>query len=173
MFIYYLNITKPHKYYITIFDRMKKLSNIEESIWSEIHKRSNGTQSRKEDDINLMDKDELYDYLSKQYICLEPGYGIKSSQSSSSICAYVYKNKFFYVGYDLKTPMIYCPKREDIENDKLKDNYHIDDFKTSFVISPKDGSNPTNEFFIEIINFFIDNIKEPYKLILAKNEKVK
>ena len=43
---------------------MKKLS---ESIWSDIQDRSSGETNRKEDDINLLDREGLYDYLIHHY----------------------------------------------------------------------------------------------------------
>ena len=46
---------------------MKKLSKLDESIWADIHKRSNGSQIRKEDDIELLDMTGLYDYILAHY----------------------------------------------------------------------------------------------------------
>ena len=46
---------------------MKKLSKIIESIWSDIQDRSAGDTIRKEDDINILDCDELYDYIYSLY----------------------------------------------------------------------------------------------------------
>ena len=43
---------------------MKRLS---ESIWSDIHKRSNGSEIRKEDDIEHLDRDEMLDYIYSIY----------------------------------------------------------------------------------------------------------
>ena len=40
---------------------------IKESIWSDIQDRSAGDTVRKEDDVNLLDKDEFYDYLKNKY----------------------------------------------------------------------------------------------------------
>ena len=42
---------------------MKKLSKIIESIWSDIQDRSMGKTVRREDDVNIFDCDELYDYI--------------------------------------------------------------------------------------------------------------
>ena len=40
---------------------------IKESIWSDIQDRSSGDTVRKEDDVNLLDRDEFYDYLKNKY----------------------------------------------------------------------------------------------------------
>ena len=47
--------------------KIKKISNIKESIWSDIQDRSMGKTVRKEDDINLLDVDEFIEYLKKSY----------------------------------------------------------------------------------------------------------
>ena len=46
---------------------MKKLSYISESIWSDMEDRSIGDQTRKEDDVNLMDFEDFYQYLQTKY----------------------------------------------------------------------------------------------------------
>ena len=51
---------------------MRKLSEITESIWSDMQDRSAGEEIRKEDDINLLDSDGLYDYINKNYKRIAP-----------------------------------------------------------------------------------------------------
>ena len=46
---------------------MKKLSKIIESIWSDMQDRSAGDTIRKEDDVNLLDRDGLFDYIYDLY----------------------------------------------------------------------------------------------------------
>ena len=46
---------------------MRKLSQITESIWGDIHKRSNGIQVKREDDVNHMDFTTFHDYLEEKY----------------------------------------------------------------------------------------------------------
>ena len=43
---------------------MKKLS---ESVWGDIRKKSLGQEQRLEDDVNLLSKDEFYDYINDHY----------------------------------------------------------------------------------------------------------
>lgn len=38
-----------------------------ESVWTDIHRRSNGTQTRKEDSIDRLNLDEFYKYLYEMY----------------------------------------------------------------------------------------------------------
>lgn len=42
-------------------------SYIGESVWADIHRRSNGVQVRKEDDINNLDYKEFFDYIYVNY----------------------------------------------------------------------------------------------------------
>ena len=42
---------------------MKKLSNISESMWGDIHRRNSGEVARKEDDVNFMDFETFGEYL--------------------------------------------------------------------------------------------------------------
>ena len=46
---------------------MKKFSNITESIWSDIQDRSSGEITRKEDDVNLLDRNGFYEYMQEHY----------------------------------------------------------------------------------------------------------
>ena len=40
---------------------------LKESVWADIHKRSNGEQVRKEDDINKFNRDEMLEYIYSIY----------------------------------------------------------------------------------------------------------
>ena len=40
---------------------------INESIWSDIQKRSSGESVRKEDEVDLLDGVDLFNYLTKKY----------------------------------------------------------------------------------------------------------
>ena len=46
---------------------MKKLSKITESIWSDMQDRGSGDMIKKEDDIDLLDFDQFYEYLNNRY----------------------------------------------------------------------------------------------------------
>ena len=46
---------------------MKKLSTLNESIWGGILDRGRGDSERKEDDVNLLNRDGLYDYIFSKY----------------------------------------------------------------------------------------------------------
>ena len=69
---------------------MRKLS---ESIWSDIQDRSTGETTRKEDDVNLMDKEEFCGYLQQNYKMLNAPYDIIVDKDNDGVCVTVYKLK--------------------------------------------------------------------------------
>ena len=46
---------------------MRKLSEIQESVWNDIRRQSAGTQERKEDEINHLTRDGMYSYFYQAY----------------------------------------------------------------------------------------------------------
>ena len=46
---------------------MKKLSNITESVWNDIRRRGIGTDVKREDDVNHLNRNEFYEYLKSKY----------------------------------------------------------------------------------------------------------
>ena len=160
---------------------MKKLSKITESIWSDIQDRSMGKTIRKEDDVNLMSGEDFCDYLNYNYICKD-GYKTYRIYYVSKALHITALKKFINVSYnikyDYKTNMIYL--NDDIEDfvpelcKKIKENFkvvkkRVGDSYTKFIIYPSDGSECTNRFFVEVINFIIDNADENVLLLKKKH----
>ena len=160
---------------------MKKLSKITESIWSDIQDRSMGKTVRKEDDVNLMSGEDFCDYLNYNYICKD-GYKTYRIYYVSKALHITALKKFINVSYnikyDYKTNMIYL--NDDIEDfvpelcKKIKENFkvvkkRVGDSYTKFIIYPSDGSECTNRFFVEVINFIIDNADENVLLLKKKH----
>lgn len=164
---------------------LKKIGDIKESVWTDIHKRSNGTKERREDDINLMDQDDLTEYLKSRYEPV-PGSRWKDIIDTESkddkiyvtvlepdIESYAYNvslifpkgrgnHKNITMSYDL---MQDCPEVYKL----LKDNYILSNYSSHmFSISPSDKSEVTNKFFVDIIDFLIDNIPDNKLLIKRK-----
>ena len=188
---------------------MKKLSNIDESVWSDIHKRSNGTQTRKEDDINHMNRDEFFDYLDEHYTYTGKEnpefYGLRKSERHQSIFIPIYQYGFapfsIYLEFDadggkflsvhpFKGRYIMIPYIRITENEqattytvepsvlsRLRQNFNVEEVFDMrgfdriikyLNIIPDDGGQPTNEFFLKVIDFINDNIEEPLKKIFIK-----
>lgn len=163
---------------------MRKMSEITESVWSDIHRRSKGVQSRKEDDVNNMDKDMLFEYLENRYepvpnskwkdfidsdlhkifvTVLEPG--IESY-------AYNITLEFPYMkGDDKKVILMSNDLLQDCRDiyKLLKDNYDLSYYsRTMFAISPVDKSEVTNKFYIDVIDFLIDNMTDDERKLIKR-----
>ena len=152
---------------------MKKLSKITESIWSDIQDRSAGDAVRKEDDINLMSGEDFCDYLNDNYISKNK-YKILYSEHSKCIhipilnkfigvllnLSYDYKDNTITMNYDEVESL--CPElcKKIKENFKVVKKIVINPTYTQFIIFPSDGSECTNRFFVDVVNFIIDNADE-------------
>ena len=159
---------------------MKKLSKITESIWSDMQDRSAGETVRKEDDINLMSGEDFCDYLNDNYISKD-GHKIIYSEDSKSIYMSILKK---YAGFSYSITYNYenntINMNDEVESlcpelcKKIKENFKVDKEYvnigyTKFIISPLDGSECTNRFFVEVINFIIENGDENMLLMKKKH----
>lgn len=162
---------------------MKKLSNITESVWTDMQKRSSGDEIRKEDDINLLDRDGLYDYLTSHYKNTNSFEPIYNSETFNTI-----KVPFLIQGgsdgvflsfeeNEVSIPYASPYKVKGLFS-KLANEFSLkSDAKTEhtwYIISPKDGSEVTNTFFIYVIDFLIDNIPDSFERGVKKivNESI-
>ena len=164
-----------------------------ESVWSDIHNRSTGKQVRVEDDVDLMDKDRLWDYLNDiyeqtttiydirlytiPYDCILVPISINGLYRSSSVS---------YLGLegfeDPKGMVVTLDGRsiarltEEVVGE-LSKKYNMklmpetSKRQAYAKITPKDGSPVTNTFYIEVIDFLLDNIKDGYNRLLKKKER--
>ena len=163
---------------------MKKLSEITESIWSDMQDRSAGDVVRKEDDINLLDETGLVNYMKKVYMPPSPNDDLQiigGEVNSGTIIASLFKTNeghynIIYQKMSESNPEITFPVCPDsgIE-DLLKEHYTVISIprynNKIYYIKPKDGSKITNKFFLEIIDFILDAIKDDdniYQVIFKK-----
>ena len=159
---------------------MKKLSKIIESIWSDMQDRSAGITQRKEDDINLMSGEDFCDYLNDNYISKD-GHKIIYSKDSKSIYMSILKE---YAGFSFSITYNYesntinmndkveslCPKLCKMIKENFKvDKKYVSSTYTQFIISPSDGSECTNRFYVDVINFIIENGDENMLLMKKKH----
>lgn len=151
---------------------MRKLSNITESVWNDIRKRGMGVDVKKEDDINLLDRGGLYDYLTSHYKntnSFEPIYNSDTFDTikvpfliqGGSDCVYL-----SFEENEVSIPYASPYKVKGLFS-KLRNEFSLkSDSKTGhawYIISPKDGSEVTNTFFIYVIDFLIDNIPDSFE----------
>ena len=162
---------------------MRKLS---ESLWSEIQDRSAGITQRKEDDVNLMSGKDFCDYLNDNYIGKD-GHKIIYDEISNRISMSILKKHtglYFSITYNYNSNTItmnddvesLCPELCKMikENFKVDKKYVSNPTFTQLIISPSDGSECTNRFFVDVINFIIDNADENELLLKKKpiNESI-
>ena len=150
---------------------------IKESIWSDMQDRSAGDKIRKEDDVNLLDIDGLCDYLNKHYKRTTPFAfitnigGILSvpiiRDTANNCVMYNYK-------LEIKSVSIVYEIVNQVDGllNLLYDNFSIKEITGLYWLSPKDGSEITNKFFIDVIDFLLENIPNSpnYKKSIKKIE---
>ena len=164
---------------------MRKLSEITESIWSDIQDRSMGKTVRKEDDVNLLDSDGLYDYLKKHYKGILPFAFIMNNYGMLSvpiIRGTVHNCVWYSLESEIKEVSIGDGMISQVDGllNLLYDNFSIkeingkrdnDEYRL-YWLSPKDESEITNKFFIDVIDFLLENIPNSpnYKKSIKKIE---
>ena len=147
---------------------MKKLSKITESIWSDMQDRSAGDVVRREDDVNLMSEEDFCDYLNDNYISKD-GHKIIYREDTKRIFVPIFATVAYGIAYDYKSNTIIMS--DDVEYffpelcKAIKKNFKVDKNitkhkYTQFIIFPPDGSECTNRFFVDVVNFIIDNADE-------------
>ena len=156
---------------------MRKLS---ESLWSEIQDRSAGITQRKEDDVNLMSGKDFCDYLNDNYIGKD-GHKIIYDEISNRISMSILKKHtglYFSITYNYNSNTI--TMNADVESlcpelcKMIKKNFkvvkkHVNSIYTKFIIFPPDGSECTNRFYVDVINFIIENGDENMLLMKKKH----
>ena len=159
---------------------------IKESIWSDIQDRSMGKTVRREDDVDLMSGEDFCDYLNDNYIS-KSKYKILYSEHSKCIhipilnkfigvllnLSYNYEDNKITMNYDEVESL--CPELcKKIKKNFKVDKEYVNIGYTKFIIFPPDGSECTNRFFIDVINFIIDNADENVLSIKKKyiNESI-
>ena len=148
---------------------------IEESIWSDIQDRSMGKTVRKEDDINLLDKDGLYEYLISHYKPIE-NIDIKSciscGKSHISLCVFIYPKQTVYsilldilnCRVKVRTPYIkrWPTNLLDMIDKKYNREDTIDSNRDHMTfITPKEGKG-NNQFYIDFLDMILNNVDKPF-----------
>ena len=150
---------------------------IKESIWSDIQDRSAGETVRKEDDVNLLDSDGLYDYINKHYKRIAPFAFITNIGGMLSvpiIRGTVHNCVWYSPESEMKAVSIGDGMISLVDGllNLLYDNFSIKEingenndgeYTTLYWVYPKDGSEVTNKFFIDVIDFLLENIPNSLK----------
>ena len=171
---------------------MKKLSQITESIWSDMQDRGTGDVFKREDDIDLMDAEKLYQYVISKYRILPGCTAYKIFGTSRMIeCAPIIFSENHFNRYVLKymcsddvDPKILIDKK--IGRSKnllnvLKENFKVEEYNTFYSfehnwysLKPlEDGRRTTNRFYLEVLDTFIDIIDpkiRPYRVAIQRKK---
>lgn len=161
---------------------MRKLSQISESVWGDIRRRGNGIEVKKEDNVDLLDRKGLVDYLKEHYV-FEPNQPIIQTNSlngSITVCLYEDEEGYYvYLDYtnieddpEVDVSGSFKETIEDAYNElKIKytvtenpENYDQDGHPYSYIkVEPKGCRyiKLTNSFFLEVLDFIIDRIHKP------------
>ena len=162
---------------------MRKLS---ESIWSDMQDRSSGETVRKEDDVNLLDRDGFYNYIMEHYKTTTEDvtgpYAIINYKNEDYISIPILEDeintlyKVIIWDFNKDERRIAITKRTlFVRSDlfvKIRDTFKLqpneDKFNHLFKVFPKDNKKVDNKFFLEVIDFIIDNTKEPLEPLLIR-----
>ena len=165
---------------------MRKLSKITESIWSDIQDRSAGETVRKEDDVNLLDRDGFYNYIMEHYKTTTEDvtgpYAIINSENADYINIPILEDetnilyRVIMWNFNKDEKYITIPAKELFLGSnlfvKIRNAFKLqankDDFNPLFKLFPKNNKKVDNKFFLEVIDFIIDNAKEPFELLLTR-----
>ncbi len=147
-----------------------------ESIWSDIQDRSTGETIRKEDDINRMKCDELYDYIHELYEQINPfPVPLKSGEGTSDKKIQYFSIPIFKVDYKVYRLDVLFMRNKISKLTLMATDKEIEDFKRPLAdnfnvfirldkaldIEEKDGSL-TNQTCMKLISFIVENAPEPY-----------
>ena len=178
--------TKSNNTFVKLIEFfLKKKTN--ESVWADMHRRSNGEQERKEDAIDNYSREQFIDYLRSRYkpvpsMVENYNFVVDFRQSYHNVTAFHYmKSDWNHLTYPV---LFYGIDDGDLEicvmgrvakdlpevYDALADRYILTSGskadKDDINISPKDGGKPSLSFGVEVIDFLMSIVKEPYKKII-------
>ena len=137
---------------------------INESVWTDIHKRSNGTQTRKEDDIEHLDKVGLYDYILAHYELTDKKREMTYGSKNLSIDLTSSGEDMLLI-YDFNEARLFFNiyKYGDLWR-ALDDKFEVTQIHYEhFRIDPK--GECTNQFYLDLLDCIIENRKD---IILRK-----
>ena len=145
--------------------------------------RSVGKTVRKEDDVNLLDTQGFVEYLRNIYKNVDTEFYI-FKDLNDIITVPIFKpeaetKSTWFINYDCNKEEVFIwnhfLNKENKLFDKLNDDYKLSFIRNHFIeyvlVEPKTGKS-SNKFFIEIIDYILENASVLYKRILVKNDKI-
>ena len=158
---------------------------ITESIWSDIQDRSMGKTVRKEDDIDLLDINELCEYLKTIYKTnSDNDINVIEIEGNMYLTICLYEDEYGYYRYIYYDGDYINTQLDVIETlkcllefeRKFSIKFNENDFVVNCIdIYPKDKARipVTNKFFIEVLDFIPDRINTPLEQKIKKISNIK
>ena len=140
-----------------------------EHLWCGIIHRSETGEVRKEDDVNLLSKEEFYDYILDHYNFPDLGKSIYSYSKYAMAFALV-KNMGYSITYyyddDTVCAQIYRPtdKGWDLIDFFKNNGYDYNDYRTFFRIDLPNG----NQDFLKLFDLIVDYFQKHHNGIIKK-----
>lgn len=164
------------------YTRLINKVGVNESVWMDIHKHSNGDVERKEENVDLLNGPGFFEYLNDVYENVNTQFHIYRYENDV-ISVPMFETDLgtrstWYIDYDCKNKGIYIwdyfLEKDDKLFEKLKRNYKLKkvqyDSNEHFLVEPKTGES-SNKFFLEIIDFLLENANIFFTRILVKKDK--
>ena len=163
---------------------------IGESTWNDIRRQSAGRQGRAEDDmsfVNKMNKYELYEFLNKRYK-INPRFKNNIGDLGQSLAVPVFTDgtksfsvliTAFYDGMKNRNVFVhgYFVTEADDMFEKLGDKFwtgvcynSADKPDWADIYPDEKKENVTNLFFIEVIDFLLDNLLPKYTNMIIRQD---
>ena len=158
---------------------------LKESVWGDIRRRAEGVQDRKENDIDLLDLEGLFQYM-KDHYGLYDGLNITKYEPTETLLIPVFNKGGTSGIYQLYVENFKDPEKkilelvsprfissDDLLYAKIREKYKLLTPKYNYdknVIIAKDEHTPaTNSFVLDVLDFIIDNITDTrYKILIYK-----
>ena len=164
------------------FARKKRKKRVDESVWADIHRRSNGFQDRKEDNVNNLNLKEFYEYLLEHYDAFFTSGLFAFSRTEDSIEIPIIEDddgRFYSIiiwESHKREPCItlsinFSEFHPDLFSE-LKQNFsiNVDRDDMFYEIYPKGIVKKTevnNSFFLSVIDFMIENGNDKESTVLV------
>ncbi len=158
--------------------QIEKITDVKESIWSDIQDRSVGETTRKEDDINHMDIYEFWEYLHNTYISQRPDRDVIDYPIGDAISIPFFMKRdymMYMLWIEFNNDKIECISIPDItvsKYDGIEDVFNLEGYsgdETRICVCPKDGSEITNSFAVKVIDYLLDQaVDDKYRMFIKK-----
>ena len=156
---------------------MKYNQKTNESIWSDMQDRSAGETVRKEDDIDNLDCEEFFVYLTEHYQPKSKKDNEKIGGRTSITNNYIIEIPIEYIDYNMRYLIIEMSKKDNSAVsmvtsqtlfDKyvnlermLSNNYTLNPLKNSPRVYIKSNKKPTNKSVVDLIDIFLAVVDNP------------